>query len=493
MPSIRRIAQVKDNLEIDLWIPDIARANALGLTVLDSAPGTGGHARLALKNQTPKQLAAILNARLAPDWADFTAFVTESGKLGFTNIVSPPTGESTPVKKPGTCYFLDGAESSDFSTWFWVAGTNAVQSTIKRSGAYAWHLHGYIETPLFTSTGAPATTVVNAISRVYFRFEEAPSADSAVCSWVTRSIRCCITTDKKLSITFGGLGSDVGTVALTPGTGYRVETYLRYTAGTGLSDFYARIYTDAEVPVLVDEVSLVGLSAGSFFIDTFALGGDDDPWAEDAYWDDLYVGSAPADPATDPWVGPGSCSKPNYATGDSATDNAWAASAGNKYDCVADNPSGVPAALDDATYVKATYPNFKAQTFTHNGGGGVSGYQDATSIKAIGYWGRMKITGNTVAMYRRLRQGATVRNSGASITESFLWEQPLFSDLDLDGAAWVEAAIDALEFGAYARVYTDTKEAWLSSCMLFVDYVPAVWDGWGPAAEGGMKTSVMIF
>jgi hypothetical protein len=388
------------------------------------------------------------------------------------------------------CMFFDGFELGDMSAWYAVGGGGVtVQDDVVHSGLYAGKLEGYADTFFHANDGTGIAGAVNSATpyaRTYFIVDALPSAARVLASWQSFGAALLYPDGTiVLRLTDGSTTHVDSTFVVTPGVGFRLD--FRAVPGVyPLSSWYVRINVgeaSEELLSLVDTTSYWSL--GTYF----RLGSSSATyqWNADAancYCDDVYI-------CDDGWPPAGQCSKANYPTADSATDNAWVASAGNKWACVDDNPSGVLEALNDADYASCIPTGFKVQTFIHSANGGYA-VADTPDLHAVVYWGRMRASGATVLYYRRVRQGATVLNSSGIASDTTAnWTYPIFRTLDLASAAWSKANIDAFEIGAYARSYTTGQDAQLLSCVLLVDFAPTgTWTGITIATG---KTQVIIF
>jgi len=461
MPAIQRVSQTKDAIEIDLALPDMARAAGLGMKPVAVSPHKSGYARLRIpaKGKKPAQLVETLNSHLPPDLIDFEAVLDEQGRLTFTNRWQE---EPKPApKSPGTCLFFDGVESTDTTFWTSSSGSWAV---ISKLGRYWWRNDntGRLATHYYGADGS-TTYLTDLYVRSNFLFDAEPDGDKPLFSILASGddyIRAYYNSDRHLCLLFN-TSTDEGSVTLALDTVYRIEMHVWEMSGEG-DPWGATLRLYSADNVLLETLEILNEQNPAWTAQFVAWGSTVLHGDGHQYLDDMYV--------SDDWPGPGQCGARNYATGVGDPDD-WSASAGTKPACVDEYPAN-----DDTDYVYGAGA-LVDQLFTH---GAQGGYAGAESINAVIYWGRARAV-TASALFRIMKSGATTVQSYGGIGLTYLWSYPLIRDLNPDtSAAWTEDAVDALQFGVRALGSPDNERRYTSG-LIMVDYVPS-------AAAGQIKT-----
>jgi len=172
------------------------------------------------------------------------------------------------------------------------------------------------------------------------------------------------------------------------------------------------------------------------------------------------------------WPPDGQCSAVTIPTGESATYDQWAASAGNKHDCVDEWPPN-----DITDYIENVDVGY-IQLFTHSGLG-----VGAASINAIAVWCRGRLRDSSGYIYAR---SSTKNFWGVHLygDDTWVWMLPMSRSTNpMTNTAWTEATVDALEFGIQGY-FEGGYLPQVTTCTVLVDYIPGT-----PAAGAISKIS----
>ena len=261
------------------------------------------------------------------------------------------------------------------------------------------------------------------------------------------------------------------TAALALSTKYRLKLYTTYTLGQVATTLRCVIETAGGVAIedsgdQTDDMgfdkTVTNLALG-FILKGFATG--DEALTGTIHWRyGNFFCLADADVVDDGGSGTltGKVDVVGRFPEQDGSDTSWAASAGNRWDCVDECEAG--NANDDTDYIQG----FNYNTFKHS-----TAFVDGDDILAVGTtqrWAVVPNFGNSLQQAQKL--SGTYRLSGfvANGTGTYVWFSILQSAVDPGGGAWSFTDANDIEWGVQNFVFDRRATA----CNLEVAYIAAV-------------------
>lgn len=356
---------------------------------------------------------------------------------------------------------LTGFESGGTAELQSLTGTASVQSSIKRTGTYAFRSNptttalGWCLLRGFATTGILATyNVATVYHRFYFRVDTLPAANNEP---IFTSRTTTSTVKLELRVTSAGnlqaydtggvqLGSD-GATTLSTGTWYRIEVQV----GTGAAASY-EIKIDG-----VSELSGTGdLNTGNNLECTLGKQANRNSQTVDFYYDDVRVSDSAF-----PGAGEVKVLKP---TADGSTQQWTAGTGASDWQEVDEIPTS------DAEYVQSTAGAGEIALFAMQDTAtvGITGTVNAL----INFCRTREDATVTSSNFIRLKSGATSSDntSGLNGSTTVVSRGKAF-DVDPDTAvAWTLSGVDAIECGSREANAVAMR---LTTVLVMVDYTPA--------------------
>jgi hypothetical protein len=371
---------------------------------------------------------------------------------------------------PHAVLFFSGAEFGDLADWdalkenaIWGGAPTAV-SDIKHAGDYSMRVYmpatgqeyGYAIAYFRKADGSIAAEgdYDDFYIGWWFRTANPPSSICPICRCVGNyeMERCPYVnyrTDGKLEVSIAAT-TDVADDVLPLNRSLYLELHVVHAGGNTSATLRVNEQVVAEVLDVAYDYDIIGFWLGA---NTCAAG------PITLWFDDVIA-------CTSGWPGMSECSKVNKPVG-IGTYNQWGQypGTGNKYDKVDELPKD---ADEDATYILDAVAGEK-QTFSHDG---LGGYKDRTAILGVSIWVRSKAGTSSPVQHMGKSSGAEFLS--ADQTElTYGWRLPLYRSHDPNtGAAWTEAAVDALEAGVKAG---GANESRATTIGVFVHYRRKDW------------------
>lgn len=330
-----------------------------------------------------------------------------------------------------------GFETGDNAEAAVTSGTFSVQSTTKRTGGYALRVNpasGVAAYYGLRKVGANGKSAVLGIASgtVYATFyvynDGAANGSNCLCTFAAAAgstyAAALIYNAATGKLQFGGSSSGQTNGTMYGNVWYRVDMAVTVNGATSCS-----IYTDAGV-----FIETVTGTAFNVTIDTLYIGASIAPGAagQNFYFDDVAISDSAV---------PGDCAiKVAVPTGDSATNTAWSASAGNKWACVDELP---PSATD---YIESlTTAGDRRYSATHASCATLSINGPIKAAKVVGVlW---EPTSTTTLGAIGIRSGSTnfeLSNVDIGTTAEVTLARVDSTDPNTS-AAWTISAVDAAE------------------------------------------------
>lgn len=355
-----------------------------------------------------------------------------------------------------------GWETGDSSEAQSSSGTNSVQTSVVRTGTYAFRAN-----PTTTavgnhrfakhSTAGVATTafgVATLYHRFYFRIATAPAANEEQFYVVLDnggSDKCYLTLNSSRNIkAYDNAGSLIGTgsTTLSTNTWYRIE--LQTSTGAGSTTFVVKIDGTNEFNTTANQLTN---NHGSVRV---GKGVNLNGQSVDFYYDDWAVDDAA-------FLGAGECKRMGPAANGSTAQ--WTSGTGSSnYAEVDEIPTD-----GDTTYIMSTGSAGVVHlvTLTSTSSSGITG-----TINGAKAWARIREnTDVTTATRVRIKSGATNSDTASSDpTTTYANRFNLAATDPNTSAAWTTSNLDSAEVGVKEDNAVSTRCTTLS---MFVDYVPS--------------------
>mgnify|MGYP001566849821 FL=1 len=359
-----------------------------------------------------------------------------------------------------------GFESGDTSECNSTSGTFSVQTSVKRTGAYALRCN-----PTTTATGrvtvgrllaTGATTVAStgaataAYFRFYFRFDTAPASnDEPILAEIQlSSVEIRLTSAGKLAAyDINGILLATGATTLSSGTFYRIEFK---------SDVSS--VTDEVWEVKIDGVSEISGTTPAFMTEIWGFavgkfanknGNSVDYYFDDIAWrDDAYPGAGQIE-----------VMQPS-AAGNYQTFTRGGADSGNNWDQADELPHN-----SDTNYLVSdnTVDHAETEALESAASAGVSGTINCAKACSV-----MKRDGaSNGAVRQRVRSGSTDSDTSSNYaaTAAYALIAKLHATDPATGSAWLTTGLDGLETGAVEK--SATNKSRMTATYAVVDYTPA--------------------
>ena len=366
---------------------------------------------------------------------------------------------------PHTVLFFSGAEFGDLADWdalkenaIWGGAPTAV-SDVKHAGDYSMRVYmpatgqeyGYAIAYFRKADGSIAAEgdYDDFYIGWWFRTANPPSSICPICRSVGNyeMERCPYLnyrTDGKLELTILTT-TDVADDVLPLNCWLYLELHVVHAGANTSATLRVNEQVVAEVLDIAYDYDRIGFWLGA---NTCAAG------PITLWFDDVIA-------CTSGWPGMSECSKVNKPVGIGTYDQ-WGQypDSGNKYEKVDELPKD---ADEDDTYILDTVTGEK-QTFSHDG---LGGYKDRVAILGVSIWVRSK-AGASSPVQHMGKSGSTDFFSADQAEVAYGWRLPLYRSHDPNtGAAWTEAAVDALVAGVKAG---GANESRATTIGVFVHY-----------------------
>lgn len=340
-------------------------------------------------------------------------------------------------------------------------GTVAVNATAKHTGGYGLQCNpsngtaSYAEIYTYANNGAQiAASIATSYVGFWFKAASLPASNQRGVIYfrygATLKLQLLVkSTGVLYTVDAGSTTSSDSSSSLTAGTWY----YIQVKCGTAASN--------AEWEVKVNGTTWLSSTTANTSANnaqTLRVGPYDTTNAAcDFYYDDIVWDNA--------------AYPPDYSVigilmpdGDSATNTDFAASAGNKYECVDETPLN-----SDTDYINTTTNGaIYTATLQSCAAAGIS----ASSIGCVKQYYVAKDAGGTSSFTMVVRSGTTNYNNGtnANISNSYARYCQLRTTDPATSAAWTTSGLDALELGLSSGA---TEEIRCTRMALLVEYVAA--------------------